>query len=220
MSNSLIVGYTNERREPRAARQTLFPFVDILQGGTAYTSFGSEPFTVQNELRYNTFQLQDSFMKFSTRHTLTFGVTTQKYHSDNVFWSCCPQSNYTSTTRLPISTPTPTRYLANPNRTTSARRRAARIQGALLERPRPRQAAAAARRLVQRRLRAGRVAAAPRPDRHRRLQARRPRCSRTPRYQNANADALTFRDETGSAGAVSIRASCRTRRSSGRRAWP
>ena len=29
-----------------------------------YTSFGSEPFTPNNELRYNTFQLQDNFTKF------------------------------------------------------------------------------------------------------------------------------------------------------------
>jgi hypothetical protein len=117
MSNNLIIGYTtnDESRDPLGE---LFPFIDILQGGTAYTSFGSEPFTVQNELRYNTFQLQDSFMKFSTRHTLTFGVTTQKYHSDNVFWSCCPQSNYTFNSLADFYAEA-NAYLANPNRTTA-----------------------------------------------------------------------------------------------------
>jgi hypothetical protein len=117
MSNSLIVGLTSND-ESRGDIGKLFPFVDILEGGTAYTSFGSEPFTVQNELKYKTFQLQDSFMTFTTRHTLTFGGTTQRYQSDNVFWSCCPQSNYTYNSLADFYTDARD-YLANPNRTTS-----------------------------------------------------------------------------------------------------
>ena len=46
----------------------------------------SEPFTPNNELRYNTFQLQDSFTKFANRHSLTFGASVEKYHSENVFF--------------------------------------------------------------------------------------------------------------------------------------
>jgi hypothetical protein len=118
MSNNLIVGLTSND-ESRGDIGKLFPFVDILgEGGTAYTSFGSEPFTVQNELKYKTFQLQDSFMKFTTKHTLTFGGTTQRYQSDNVFWSCCPQSNYTYNSLADFYTDARD-YLANPNRTTS-----------------------------------------------------------------------------------------------------
>ena len=117
MSNSLITGYTtnDESRDPLGE---LFPFVDILQDNTAYVSFGSEPFSVQNELRYHTFQLQDSFMKFTTRHTLTFGVTAQKYHSDNVFWNCCPQSNYTFNSLADFYAEA-NAAIANPNRTTA-----------------------------------------------------------------------------------------------------
>jgi hypothetical protein len=117
MSNNLIVGYTSND-ESRGDIGDLFPFVDILQGGTAYTSFGSEPFTVQNELRYKTFQLQDSFTKFGNQHTLTFGATTQRYESENVFWSCCPQSNYTYNSLDDFYTDARD-YLANPDRTTS-----------------------------------------------------------------------------------------------------
>ena len=51
-----------------------FPFVDILSNNIAYTSFGSEPFTPNNELRYNTFQAQDSFTRFGKNHSMTFGV--------------------------------------------------------------------------------------------------------------------------------------------------
>ena len=65
MSNSLTIGYTNND-ESRGDIGTLFPFIDILDGsGVAYTSLGSEPFTPNNELRYNTFQLQDSFTKYT-----------------------------------------------------------------------------------------------------------------------------------------------------------
>src|SRR4029079_5982575 len=86
MSNSLTVGYTTND-ESRAPVQ-LFPLVDILDGaGTTYTSFGTDPFTPNNELRYHTFQAQDSFTRFSTTHSLTFGVSLEKYHSDNAFFA-------------------------------------------------------------------------------------------------------------------------------------
>jgi hypothetical protein len=117
MSNNLIIGLTSND-ESRGDIGELFPFVDVLQGGTAYASFGSEPFTVQNELRYKTFQLQNSFTRFGNTHTLTFGATTQRYESENVFWSCCPQSNYTYNSLDDFYTDA-LGYLANPNRTTS-----------------------------------------------------------------------------------------------------
>jgi hypothetical protein len=97
MSNSLIVGFTSND-ESRGDIGTLFPYVDILQGGTTssavYATFGSEAFTPQNQLRYRTFQIQDTFTKFSNRNTMTFGFSLQRYGAENVFWSCCPQSNY------------------------------------------------------------------------------------------------------------------------------
>lgn len=117
MANNLIVGFTSND-ESRGDIGTLFPFVDILQDGTAMTSFGSEPFSVQNELRYKTFQLQDSFTKFGAAHTFTFGVSAQRYHSDNVFWSCCPQSSYAYNSLADFYTDA-NDFLANPNRTVS-----------------------------------------------------------------------------------------------------
>ena len=85
MSNNLIVGYTKQD-ESRGQLDTLFPFVDILDGGNTYTSFGSEPFTPANLLLYDTFQAQDSFTKYGTHHSLTFGGAVEKYHSDNSFY--------------------------------------------------------------------------------------------------------------------------------------
>jgi outer membrane receptor protein involved in Fe transport len=85
MANSLVIGYTTQD-ESRASRGTFFPFVDILDANTVYTSFGFEPFTPNNELRYNTFQLQNNFTKFANRHTLTFGGSVERYESENVFF--------------------------------------------------------------------------------------------------------------------------------------
>jgi hypothetical protein len=85
LTNALIMGYTKQD-ESRGDVGTLFPFIDILQDGQTYTSVGTEPFTPNNELRYNTFQLQDSFTKFGKHHSLTFGGAVEKYHSENVFF--------------------------------------------------------------------------------------------------------------------------------------
>ena len=117
MANSLIIGYTKQD-ESRGALGELFPFVDILDGaGTAYTSFGSEPFTPNNELRYDTFQLQNSFTKFGKKHTLTFGGAVEKYHSENVFFPG-KQSAYVYNSLADFQTDAAD-FLANPNRTTS-----------------------------------------------------------------------------------------------------
>ena len=117
LANNLIVGLTSND-ESRGDVGNLFPFVDILEGGVGYASFGTEPFSVQNELRYKTFQLQDSLTKYGKTHTFTFGFTTQRYHSDNVFWSCCPQSNYTYNSLADFYTDA-NDFLRNPNRTVS-----------------------------------------------------------------------------------------------------
>src|SRR5471030_1372588 len=88
MTNNLLVGYTHQDESRGPAGQTpLFPFVVIGAGdGTSLTSFGNEPFTPFNLLRYNTFQLQDSVTKFAKNHSLTFGGTVEKFHSDNSFY--------------------------------------------------------------------------------------------------------------------------------------
>ncbi len=117
MSNELIAGYTHQD-ESRGAIGKLFPLVDILGGdNVTYTSFGSEPFTPNNELRYNTFQIQDNFTKFVNKHTMTFGGTFEKYRSENVFFPG-KQSVYVYNTLADFYTDA-NDYLANPNRTAS-----------------------------------------------------------------------------------------------------
>ena len=115
-TNDLIAGYTYQD-ESRNSIQ-LFPFVVIGDGaGSAYTAFGSEPFTPFNLLRYGTFQLQDSVTKFTKNHEWTFGGNVEKFHSDNSFYFGI-QSAYSYNTLADFYTDA-NGYLANPNRTTS-----------------------------------------------------------------------------------------------------
>ena len=86
MSNNLIIGY-NDSDESRSTRVgSFFPLVDILNQGTVYTTFGYEPFTPNNELRYKEFQLQNNFTRFSARHSITGGFSFERYSSENVFF--------------------------------------------------------------------------------------------------------------------------------------
>jgi hypothetical protein len=116
MSNSLIIGYTKQA-ESRGSRGSVFPLVDIWEGGQSYLSFGSEPFTPNNELRYNTFQLQNNFTRFGNRHSLTFGASLERYESENVFFPGS-QSAYLYDSLADFNRDVQD-YILNPNRTTS-----------------------------------------------------------------------------------------------------
>ena len=116
MSNNLIVGYSYSD-ESRGDAGQLFPLVDILNAGQVYTSFGSEPFTPNNELRYSSYQIQDNFTYDLDDHILTFGATGEKYHSENVFFPG-KQSVYVYNSLQDFYTDA-NDYLAHPNRTVS-----------------------------------------------------------------------------------------------------
>ena len=165
MSNNLIVGYTKQD-ESRGQVDAFFPFVDVLEGGNTYTSFGTEPFTPANLLYYNTFQAQDSFTRFGRNHTFTFGGAVEKYHSDNSFYFGI-QSAYVYDS-LDDFYADANDYLANPGRTTSPVT-LDKFQVRSLEHPRIDQPAVpAAGRLVLQRLRPGRMEAAGQCHRDRR----------------------------------------------------
>ncbi len=114
MSNQIIAGIT-KNDESRQAKAGLFPLVDILNNGSNYVSFGSEPFTPNNVLRYKTLQFQDNFSVYTDKHDVTFGVTVQKYNSDNGF-SPGLQSAYVYNSLTDFYADA-NGYLANPNRT-------------------------------------------------------------------------------------------------------
>jgi carboxypeptidase family protein len=113
ISNNVKIGYTHQD-ESRGPIQ-IFPFVEIDLDQLGYTSFGAEPFTPNNELRYNTFQAQDSLSWFSNKHSFTVGGSVEKYHSDNVFFPGS-QSAYTYNSLADFYADA-NGFLANPNRT-------------------------------------------------------------------------------------------------------
>lgn len=116
VSNSLIVGYTKQD-ESRGYKGTIFPFVDILEAGSVYTSFGFEPFTPNNELRYNSIQIQDNLTFYRGSHTIAAGGSFEHYYSENVFFPGS-QSVYVYNSLADFYADANS-YLANPNRTTS-----------------------------------------------------------------------------------------------------
>jgi len=118
IANSLQSGYTTQD-ESRNSRGSLFPFVDIFVDGRSYTSFGYEPFTVNNQLRYQTFQARDNVTKYTANHSLTGGVYVEKFHSDNVFLNCCPQSAFKYNSLQDFYTDA-NAYLANKSRVGAA----------------------------------------------------------------------------------------------------
>ena len=116
-ANNFIVGYTSADESRKNNSPPWFPLVEILNGGTGYTSFGFEPFTPANQLTYNSYQLQDNFTFYLRNHSLTFGVSLEKYHSMNVFFPGA-QSVYVYNSLADFYTDA-NDYLANPSRTVS-----------------------------------------------------------------------------------------------------
>ncbi|MBK7105786.1 MAG: TonB-dependent receptor [Ignavibacteriae bacterium] len=86
MANNLIVGYTYQDESRGYKSDKLFPMVDILKDGANYISFGFEPFTPNNELRYKSFQLQNNFSIYGADHNFTFGASLEYYESENIFF--------------------------------------------------------------------------------------------------------------------------------------
>lgn len=75
-TNKLQIGYTALRdfRTP-LANGNPFPLVDILNGnGQTYTSFGYEPFTFNNKLSSDIYQLSDNFTFYKGAHEITVGT--------------------------------------------------------------------------------------------------------------------------------------------------
>jgi hypothetical protein len=117
MSNNLIAGYNSSDESRLNIQPPWFPLVEIREAGTNLTTFGFEPFTPANQLRYNNYQFQDNLTWYLRNHSLTFGLSYEKYHSDNVFFQGA-QSVYVYNSLADFYTDA-NGYLANPSRTVS-----------------------------------------------------------------------------------------------------
>jgi hypothetical protein len=84
--NKLQVGYTRERdfRSPQTT-STTFPLVDILTAGNIYTTFGYEPYTYNNKLYMDSYQLTDIVSLFKGGHEITIGSQNSYKKYQNAF---------------------------------------------------------------------------------------------------------------------------------------
>jgi Carboxypeptidase regulatory-like domain len=87
IANQFQIGATMMRdfRES-PAQNTPFPLVDIANGkGQAFTSFGYEPFSANNLLNSDIFQIQDNLTIYAGKNVLTFGAALETNSFKNGF---------------------------------------------------------------------------------------------------------------------------------------
>jgi hypothetical protein len=86
ISNELIFGYTGNR-DYRRVKGSLFPLVDILDGtgDRNFISFGAEPFTPNNILNTDTWQVSDNITFYSGKHTISAGANFESFKFFNQF---------------------------------------------------------------------------------------------------------------------------------------
>lgn len=116
ISNELTFGWT-ANRDYRNVKGKLFPGVDIQDGtgssGSTYIAFGSEPFTPNNKLFTDTWQLSDNLTFYSGKHTISTGVNFESFRYFNSFTPQI-QGYYTFSSLADFYT-SANAYIANPN---------------------------------------------------------------------------------------------------------
>lgn len=83
-ANKLRMVYTlfRDRREPFS---TPFPVLNITKNGVPYIIAGHEPFSINNRVTQDAFQLTDNFNAFYKNHTLTAGASYESFKFGNSF---------------------------------------------------------------------------------------------------------------------------------------
>ena len=84
-SNKAQAGYSAFRDFRELPSPTFFPQIDITQGGTTYTTVGTEQFSANNLLNQNILQLTDNLSYFAGKHIVTAGVNYEHFAFVNGF---------------------------------------------------------------------------------------------------------------------------------------
>ncbi|MCH4821669.1 carboxypeptidase regulatory-like domain-containing protein [Gramella lutea] len=84
ISNKFQAGYTffDDSRDPFS---TPAPAMSIQEDGTRYIIVGHEPFSINNRLEQNVYQITNNLNLVSGNHTFTFGGSFEKFEFDNSF---------------------------------------------------------------------------------------------------------------------------------------
>jgi hypothetical protein len=83
-ANRFFASY-NRFRDFRTPFSEDFPTIEIGQGGVTYTTLGEEPFSINNVLDQDVYQVTNNFSVFRGRHTLTFGANFEQFKFFNSF---------------------------------------------------------------------------------------------------------------------------------------
>ncbi len=84
-SNKAQAGFSAFRDFRALPNQPFLPQIDITQGGTTYTTVGTEQFSANNVLNQNILQLTDNLSYFAGKHILTVGVNFERFAFTNGF---------------------------------------------------------------------------------------------------------------------------------------
>ena len=83
-SNTLRGSFTHQN-DPRGSESSVFPLVDIMKDGTAFTTFGYEPFTYGNLRDVKTYSFTDNFTMSLGNHEVTLGAQMDFSTTQNGF---------------------------------------------------------------------------------------------------------------------------------------
>jgi hypothetical protein len=83
-ANKLRVVYTTFR-DKRNPLSTPFPVINITKNGVRYIIAGHEPFSINNRLNQDAFQITNNFNMFFKKHTVTAGASFESFKFANSF---------------------------------------------------------------------------------------------------------------------------------------
>ncbi|HEU5164447.1 MAG TPA: TonB-dependent receptor, partial [Chitinophagaceae bacterium] len=83
-ANKLRVVYTTFR-DKRNPFSTPFPVINIAKNGVRYIVAGHEPFSINNRLNQDAFQVTNDFHLYKKNHDLTFGASFESFKFGNSF---------------------------------------------------------------------------------------------------------------------------------------